>query len=383
MKPYFVYVSENVRPGQTEPKPGLSVYTLDRESGCLRFLEKFPCGTSSNVSCVDRVRGILHVTTECADEAARRENGARVLSFRINEDGSLTPLGEVPTYSPNPAYLTLDDSGSFAVVANHTTHNAVVRFRRGDDGSIRRELQYDDATVTLYSVNADGTFGELLDVVCHEGSGPKKTQTHAHPHSAVLSPDGKWIAVCDKGADRIAFYRIDAGHGRLTQVSETVCPPGSEPRFCAFHPTKPWFYCNHEGDLDVEAFSYDENGALHRMQTVCAVEDGPRRKDVVYEHQGFAMHPSGRFLYSVTRGENGIAVFAVDGESGLLTRQQLMPNGGQWPRCCALSPDGRWLLAGCREGDNRINVYAVGEGGCLREQQTVFNDCGVAYLTFW
>lgn len=386
MDKYYLYLSENVRPGQTDPLPGISIYEMNRRTGEVAYLEKFPCRTNSNVSCVDNSRNLLYVTTEEVSEAARRANGARILTLKIDPaTGHLTQLAETPTVSPNPAYITLDHAGEYAIVANHTTHNFIYKIRRCADGTLKNELVYDDATVNLYRLKDDGSVDDLVDVAIQDGSGPLKTQTHAHPHSAVVSPDGKLIAVCDKGADKVYMYHIEREHHRLVQAAPPYsAAAGVEPRFCAFHPTHPFFYINHEGDLGVEAFSYDAEGNLTHLQTISAVpKSTPLRKGVVYEHQGIAIHPSGSFLYSVTRGVDGVAAFRIDTETGLLERMQHIAITGQWPRCCQMSPDGNWLLAGCREGDNQLVVYRIGENGKLTEQQIIQNECGVSYISFF
>ena len=68
------------------------------------------------------------------------------------------------------------------------------------------------------------------------------------------------------------------------------------------------------------------------------------------------LSPDGRFLYASNRLEHeGIAIFAVNPTNG-----QLTPAGyqltGRHPRHFALTPNGHYLLAACRDS-NCIEIY--------------------------
>jgi 6-phosphogluconolactonase len=58
-----------------------------------------------------------------------------------------------------------------------------------------------------------------------------------------------------------------------------------------------------------------------------------------------AIHPSGKFLYASNRGEDTIAVFAIEPQKGTLTHIENVPTQGKEPRHFAIDPTGRYLLA--------------------------------------
>lgn len=377
-----LYISEIPRREQQGADPGMSVYGIDEEVGKLVFLEKYPLHAITNVSCVDRERGLLYVTSEEPDAQKKDIAGDRILVLQIDrESGKIQAQLDVkPTLSPNPVYVTLDQGKKHMIVANHTTHNAIFKIEKDPDGEWRTRTVYDDATVVLYSLNEDGTINRVEDVAKQEGSGPLRTQTHAHPHSVEVSPSGNLLAVCDKGADKVFLYRIEDKQLKLAGVPYTS-QSGDEPRFCAFHPTEPYLYVNHEGNLGLDVLRYSEEGTLQFVQTVTAEPEGQERcPGQIYEHQGIAMHPSGKYLYSVARGVDAMAAFRIDRATGMLELIQLMPMNGAWPRCCRLTPDGNWLAAGTRDGGDLI-LYRVTETGMLEEADRVQHSCGVAYIS--
>ena len=70
------------------------------------------------------------------------------------------------------------------------------------------------------------------------------------------------------------------------------------------------------------------------------------------------LSPDGRFLYTSHRlKEDGIGIFCVDPESGLVRRIGYQPTG-RHPRNFAISPGGKFLLCGCRD-ENAIEIYAI------------------------
>ena len=70
------------------------------------------------------------------------------------------------------------------------------------------------------------------------------------------------------------------------------------------------------------------------------------------------MHPSGKFLYGSNRGDDSIAMFAVDPESGKLIAMGHVSSGGKTPRNFAIDPTGKWLLA-TNQNSNNICVFRI------------------------
>ena len=73
-----------------------------------------------------------------------------------------------------------------------------------------------------------------------------------------------------------------------------------------------------------------------------------------------ALLPSGKFIYASNRGDDSIAVFAVDEASGRLQFVERQSSRGKTPRCFAIDPTGQYLIAANQNSDNvvvfRINT---------------------------
>lgn len=379
----FAYVSSW---SHGEKASGLSLYRYDEDSGALDFVKQFDDRTEFAVSTIDRRRNILYILDESGDlPELRTGGGGRVFAFRIDPDsGDLEQISCKPTWCPNPSYVSMDMEGKYLVVSNHSGRATVTRLVRDGFGKMRGCVEFDDSVVDLFALNGDGSIGELLDAAKHEGSGPDpKFQTNPHPHCAVMSPCGKFFTVCDKGNDGVYMYRIDREKGRLVLTGEPYrCPPGSRPRFAAYHPDQPWLYHNNEAGAKLSAYRYDGRGHLDNIGHFDIRTEENRDVPGKWEQQDLRMDREGKYLYSLTVAPAGVAVCRVEQEDGALTPIQNFPLGDDRPRACALSPDGRFLIVACM-GSGRLVTLRVQGDGTLAETGTVTAHESAAFVTFY
>lgn len=377
----FVYISSWKR---KSGGCGLHGYAFDPATGAMEPVEAAERDAEFNVLHFDSRRGVLYALEETADlPGLRGGGGGRVFVFRVEPDsGRLTRIGCTETWCANPCYLTLDRSGRYLMVAHHGTKAAVTRLGRDARGNYYPLVLRDDAAVELFSVKEDGTLGRLLDAVRHEGEGPEKRQVHAQPHSAVMSPSGRLFAVCDKGCDTVGMYRIDRERDRLIPPAHVYRhAPGTLPRYCVFHPEKPWFFHNAENSAQLSAFIYTEDGLLEPIGAYSVLPEDGGAPAPGCEQQGLAISPDGRYLYDVVRGPGLVTVLAVNPADGSLKAVQHQPVPDGWPRGCTLSPDGKFLLVCCYES-GKVLAYAVGADGRLAETGNGCVCTAAAYAAF-
>jgi 6-phosphogluconolactonase len=70
------------------------------------------------------------------------------------------------------------------------------------------------------------------------------------------------------------------------------------------------------------------------------------------------MHPTGKFLYASNRGDDSIAIYAIDRGKGTLTQVAITPTGGKEPRSFEIDPTGTLLFAENQKSDN-IVVFKI------------------------
>jgi len=248
----------------------------------------------------------------------------------------MTLLNEQPSAGAGTAYLSLDRTNHYLLVAN-----------------------YGGGTIAAFALNADGSIGKQTAFFQHTGSSVNPDrQSKAHPHSIRMDPTNRFALVPDLGLDKIFIYRFDASDGSLTPNDPpfVTVTPGSGPRHFDFDPAGKFVYVMNEMASRVKVFAWDSSrGVLTELQTISSLPDDFTGTNTSAE---IRVHPSGRFLYCTNRGDNTIAAFAVDSATGLLTFIERVSTQGKTPRNFDFDPTAHWLLVSNMDSDN-VLVYKI------------------------
>jgi 6-phosphogluconolactonase len=252
--------------------------------------------------------------------------------------GRLTFLNRADTGGGDTSYLSLDQTGRYALAAN-----------------------YDGGSIAVFELQPDGSFGARTAFVQHTGKGVNpQRQSHAFAHSIITDPDNKFALAADLGLDKLFVYRFDARDGSL-QTNDppfVSVQPGAGARHVKFHPNGKWVYLITEMGSTIYAYNWDAaRGALAEFQTISTLPADFHGSSACSE---LLVHPNGKFLYGSNRGHDSLAVFAVDPANGRLTPVQTISSGGKTPRCFAIDPTGRWIVCANHDSNNVV-VFRIDE----------------------
>jgi 6-phosphogluconolactonase len=287
---------------------------------------------------VDRAGKLLYAVNE-VQKYQGASTGA-VSSFSIDHHSwKLKPINQVASGGTDPCYLALDRSGKYLLIANYT-----------------------GGTVAVIPVAGDGHLSEASSVLKNEGTpGPvRDRQEGPHAHFIAASAGNRFAYVADLGLDRVLIYRFDAERGVLRRGQSTAgatdfysatLGPGTGPRHIAFSADGKFLYVIGELDSTVTVFRNQANQTYRAIQKISALPAGFAGNNTAAE---IAMHPSGKFLYTSNRGDDSIAVFAIDQTSGRLTFVEHVSSGGKTPRNFAIDPAGSHLLAANQDSGNIV-----------------------------
>jgi 6-phosphogluconolactonase len=192
-----------------------------------------------------------------------------------------------------------------------------------------------------------------------------------HPHCATISPDNRFLLVCDLGSDAISVFVIDSQTGHLTTSDPHLfnVRAGSGPRHVVFHPNGRWVYGINELDSTIDHFLWTKTSSQENPQGLLVnanfhiktiAPDFPADKNTAAE---VAISPDGLFLYASNRGEDSLVVFSVGLKDGKLKEIQRIPSGGKTPRQFTFDPTARFLLCGNQDSAS-VTVFRrdVGTG---------------------
>ena len=233
-------------------------------------------------------------------------------------NGMLTHLGNAPAVASTP-YICADATGRFLLAA----YNPEAGTRR----------------TGWISVSAIGPHGHLQP--------PHQViRTPPKTHAILRDPSNRFVFASSCDGDMMVRYAFDAATGLLNPdaLPPVLVQPKSGPRHFVFHPNYRFMYLLNEYDGSLYSFSYDaRNGALSEIQVSSAVPPD-WDKEKIARAADLHFTPDGKWLYASVRASLSIAVFRVEGVTGLLTPAGHFPAAKE-PRGFNIDPFGRYLIA--------------------------------------
>ena len=228
------------------------------------------------------------------------------------------------------------------------------------DGSHIFVANYSEGNIAAYPLGEDGSISPASDIIQHTGSGPDaRRQTKAYAHHIMPDPSGNFILATDLGSDKVFIYKFDHKSGKLTPNPEQeffATEPGAGPRHLAFHPTQPFLFIVNELNGTLISCSYDkETGRIEEINT-----ESNLPADFTGNNYPAAVrvHPEGQYVYASNRvGDNSITVFRISG-SGEIERIQVMEDVPAHPRDFNIDPHGKFLLVAGQQGDE-IEIFRI------------------------
>lgn len=310
---------------------GIAVYRFYTESGRLAYLSQIDNVSNPSYLAVSSNNKFVYAVNE-------NDNG-EVSSFSFEpKAGKLTFINKVSTLGGSPCYISVDKNQKNLFVANYSGGN-----------------------IAVLPINVDGSIAPASQTIKDDGHGiNKERQEKAHVHTAVLSPDGKYVLYTDLGTDKINITKYKGGKNNQIVPANPAfvsVTPGYGPRHLAFSNDRKYLYLITEMGSSVVVFDYN-NGKPKQKQDITLLPDGFKGATGAAD---IHISPNGKFLYATNRGDaNDISVFAINQENGELTFIERRPTGGKGPRNFVIDPTGRFLLIAHQNSDSVI-VYRIDE----------------------
>lgn len=303
-------------------------------------------------------------------------NENRIVSCRIDEaSGQISLFGPARDVPWRPLHLSLDKESKHLLVAYNNPSG-----------------------VTVHKIDADGSIGERV---------PQSDDIDVgiFGHQVMVTPDGDAAILVCRGYDAENGEDEKPGALKVYGLKNGVLSPrasiepngglGFGARHLDYHPTKPWLFLGVERQSELHVFQLEGGSvrpdALHRLSTLAGPNNGPARQAM----SGIHCHPNGKVVYVSNRaygasqsvlggeapeGEDTIAVFAINPETGEPTPIQHAPTHGHLPRTFSIDASGRMLVAansepttkvtpegGARETPLGLVTFKVADDGTLTE----------------
>ena len=283
-QPAHVWIAPN---GKTlysvnwETQGGVSAYRIDQTTGALTFLNKTSShGAQPNQVVVDP-SGQVAVTVNYTSGS--------LAAYKLEPDGKLGEAFYVAQHTGKPlspkqpgpkqhgiqfgkdnktmfiADLGLDRVYSYkfdAAAPSITpgdppyveTHAGAGprRIQMSPDGKFLYVDHETDSEVSVYAI--DGARLKEIQVI---GTLPQDAKVQNTTAEIIISADGRYLYVSNRGHDSIAVFAVDRASGKLTH-RENIPSGGRIPRNIRFDPTGNWFFAANETGGNLTEFKVDK-----------------------------------------------------------------------------------------------------------------------------
>jgi 6-phosphogluconolactonase len=301
---------------------GIFVYEFDSQTGKATLKSQVAVESPSYITLSPDEKFVYAVSEG-------RSANVNALSFD-KKTGALKLINQVKSGSGGPTYISIDPSAKYVFAAN-----------------------YGGGSLTAVPVEANGSLGADIQDIKHVGKSIKKNKPYVH--SAVVSPDGKFVITCDLGNDTINVYSFDAKKRPtpLAPVQSIAVAPGAGPRLSTFSPNGKFVYIMSELNSSVNVLSY-KKGHFNLIQTENALPTG---YTLLADGADANVSPDGKFLYVSNRKDvNDIVIYSINKKSGKITYIGREPSQGKESRTFRIDPTGNWLLS-TNQQSNDITIF--------------------------
>jgi 6-phosphogluconolactonase len=309
-------------------------------------------------------------------------------AFRIDPaSGALTPHGGTVSLASRPVHCSVDRSGEYLLTAYNYPSN-----------------------ITVHRIKPDGTIGDPVRP-------REKLDVGIFAHQVLTTPGNRTAIMVTRGNNPEGAKPEDPGALKVYGFKDGVLSNlgsiargtgfGFGPRHFDVHPNQSWLFLSVERQSELHVYKLNDDGTLPRDALFIKNALADRANNTHTQMAGaIHVHPNGRFVSMTNRnsgteeiggrkvfrgGENNIATFAIDQDTGEPTLIQTVEAHTIHLRTFAIDPGGRLLIAASilpmamRDGSTSpaaLVLYRIGGDGKLTFARKYEVDTG-RFMQFW
>jgi len=367
--------------------PELTTYSVDLETGTLAKQSSVKLPENVQEAWPHPSKRYLYV---CWSNVTGGPGRHGVTAFRIDPaTGSLQQHGQPISLAARAVFMNVDMAGHNLVIA-HNLPSGMTVHRIAADGTLGAAVpQAGNLDFGIFGHNVRVDPSDQMVILVTRGNAPTATRPE------------------NPGAVKVFGYK----DGVLTNRA-SIAPEGGynfQSRHMDFHPTRPFVFLTLERQNKLQVYRKLDGPTLSAapLFTKETLTDPSRVNG--QNPSTVHVHPNGRFVYVANRGtattefqgktvfaggENSIAVYSVNQETGEPTLIQNIDTRGVHPRTFSLDPSGRILVAanqqeilvrdkeGVRTLPASLSVFRIGGDGKLEFVRKYDQDSSGGSL-FW
>ena len=303
---------------------GMTIYDVDIEKGRLEEKSRVVI-TNPSYFTISHNKKFVYSITDMGVEA-----------FKILPDGGLEMINKASINGMRGCHISTDYRDKYLFVAG-----------------------YHDGKITVLELEENGGAGKITCEVFHKGMGSIAERSfRPHIRCVKMTRDNKYLCATDLGMDQTKVYSFDHVTGKLKLYDIIRSDLGSAPKYIKFSGCGRFAYINHELKNIVDVYEYsnvNNNGEFKRIQTISTLNDYHATDSASC---AMKLSRDGKYLFVSSAGDNSVAVFSVDTETGLLTKKFILPISGNYPKDILIFPDAKHIASLNHESDT-ITFFTV------------------------
>ena len=185
---------------------------------------------------------------------------------QVQETGNL-PRGSVEAYEINTS------DGRLALINRQPLALSAVMPRMlaiTSDGRSIVVAVHGGGAYNVLPIKHDGTLGSVQSRFKETGSGPHpQLQTSSHPHTVIVTAEGKTIIASDEGSDRLSVFAIQNDH--LVRQQQIQVASGSGPGHLALHESGSNLFVVNSFQNSISSYKLNASGDIVE-RPVCSVD---------------------------------------------------------------------------------------------------------------
>jgi len=258
-----------------------------------------------------------------------------IYSFEIQEDGKLREVSKNTTGSFAPCHIAIDRSGKYVFVSNYMG-GVVMSYKINDDGSLIQNQEInlenpDKSHAHSVKISGDNRYAYIADlgndkVWIYEFKDGILTPHHqkyvalekgAGPRHMTFAKNGSFAYSMNELNSTLSVFEVlkDGGLHLIQNISSL--PESYKQRNSGadihIHPSGKFIYASNRGHDSIAIFKIEDSGKLKNIDFVPIAGKTPRN---------FAISPYGKYLYAASQDTGNITTYKINSDTGKLKPQE-------------------------------------------------------------
>lgn len=256
----------------------VSLFTIAGDGALSEVTPRVPVGSVPKIAVIDGAGAFLYVANGGSNSVSAfsidSSGGALTavpgspfpvglspLDMKLNPAGNVLYVTGQPnilaSFSLSSGVLTLVDRSTFSNEPGNGPNSIAI----DPGGTHLYTANTLDNSISIFTIDASGTFTETLDSPFGEAIG-------ANPQSLLVDSSGTFLYVANTASNNIAAYKITSGTGSLTVLSTSPFASEAQPNFLVADPSGKYLLVGSQSSAGIEAFGIDQSsGSLNSIAT--------------------------------------------------------------------------------------------------------------------